>query len=194
MVSHKRSTTLSREAKTSLRKPRLRISFQTCSIGFISGVYGGIWNRTILSGNSNPADLCHAAPSQQRRIISSLYFSDSCFKKTHTGSIAIRHDKKVPITRQRFHCSVGVTILTNMVAGHTGTDPFPAPAVSWLVDPAKSGFILEHKADFPGVVDKLKFLYCGVNFFEAAISSSLAFLGCLLRGITFRHPCRCRTK
>ena len=65
-----------------------------------------------------------------------------------------------------------------MVAGHTGTDPFPAPAVFWLVDPAKSGFILEHKADFPGVVDKLKFLYCGVNFFEAAISSSLAFLGC----------------
>lgn len=81
MISHKRSTTLSKEGKTSLRKPRLRISFQICSIGFISGVYGGIWNRTILSGNSNPADLCHAAPSQQRRIISSLYFSDSCFKK-----------------------------------------------------------------------------------------------------------------
>ena len=72
-----------------------------------------------------------------------------------------------------------------MVAGHTGTDPFPAPAVFWLVDPAKSGFILEHKADFPGVVDKLKFLYCGVNFFEAAISSSLAFLGCLLRASPF---------
>ena len=35
---------------------------------------------------------------------------------------------------------------------------------------------------------------CCLNFFEAAISSSLAFLGCLLRGITFRHPCRCRTK
>ena len=93
-------------------------------------------------------------------------------KDTHTGSIAIRHDKKVPITRQRFHCSVSVTILTNMVAGHTGTDPFPAPAVFRSVDPAKSGFILEHKADFLVAVDKLKFLYCGVNFFEAAISSS----------------------
>ena len=81
MVSHKRSTTLSREAKTSLRKPRLRISFQICSIGFISGVYGGIWNRTVLSGSSNPADLCHVAPSQQRRIISSLYFSDAASKR-----------------------------------------------------------------------------------------------------------------
>ena len=42
MVSHKRSTTFSRVAKTSFRKPRLRISFQICSMGFISGVYGGI--------------------------------------------------------------------------------------------------------------------------------------------------------
>ena len=91
------------------------------------------------------------------------YISQTAASKRYSyRQFAIRHDKKVPITRQRFHCSVGVTILTNMVAGHTGTDPFPASAVFWLVDPAKSGFILEHKADFPGVVDKLKFLYCGV--------------------------------
>ena len=42
LVSHKRSTTCSRVANISLRKPSLRISFQICSMGFISGVYGGI--------------------------------------------------------------------------------------------------------------------------------------------------------
>ena len=81
MVSHKRSTTFSRVAKISLRNPRLRISFQICSIGFISGVYGGIWKRTIFSGNSNPTDLCHAAPSQQSNMMSSEYCSDNCFRK-----------------------------------------------------------------------------------------------------------------
>ena len=81
MVSHKRSTTFSRVAKISLRNPRLRISFQICSIGFISGVHGGIWKRTIFSGNSNPTDLCHAAPSQQSNMMSSEYCSDNCFRK-----------------------------------------------------------------------------------------------------------------
>ena len=73
MVSHKRSTTFSRVVKISLRKPRFRISFQICSIGFISGVYGGIWKRKMFFGSSNPWDLCHAAPSQQSKIISSGY-------------------------------------------------------------------------------------------------------------------------
>ena len=38
IVSHRRSTTFSNVANTSLRNPRLRISFQICSMGFISGV------------------------------------------------------------------------------------------------------------------------------------------------------------
>ena len=37
-------------------------------------------------------------------------------------------------------------------------------------------------------MDNFQGFYRGFNFFEAAISSSLAFLGCLLRGMTFRHP------
>ena len=75
-----------------------------------------------------------------------------------------------------------------MMAGHTGTDTFLAPAVFWLVDASKSSFILEHQTIFLAAVDNFQFFYFGVNFFEAAISSSLAFLGCLLRGMTFRHP------
>ena len=38
MVSHRRSTTFSKEANISLQKPLARSSFQICSIGFISGV------------------------------------------------------------------------------------------------------------------------------------------------------------
>ena len=62
MVSQRRSTTFSKVAKTSFRKPRFRISFQICSIGFISGVYGGIWKSTIFSGTSSVPDLCHTLP------------------------------------------------------------------------------------------------------------------------------------
>ena len=68
IVSQRRSTTLLRVAKTSFRNPLKRISFQICSIGFISGVYGGMWKIEIFSGICNPLDLCQAAPSQHKRI------------------------------------------------------------------------------------------------------------------------------
>ena len=68
MVSQRRSTTLSRVAKTSFRNPLKRISFQICSIGFISGVYGGMWKMDIFSGIFNAFDLCQAAPSQHKRM------------------------------------------------------------------------------------------------------------------------------
>ena len=157
MVSHRRSTTFSNVTKTSLRNPRFRISFQICSMGFISGVYGGMWKRIMFS-------------------------------------IAIRHDKKASLTGQRFYRPIGIAILPDMVAGHTGTYPFLAPAVFRPVDSTKSGLILEHKTDFLPAVDNFQLFHGVINFFEAAISSSLAFWGCLLRGITFRHPWRCRTK
>ena len=44
IVSHKRSITFFRVENSSFLKPRFRISFQICSIEFISGVYGGIIN------------------------------------------------------------------------------------------------------------------------------------------------------
>ena len=42
IAEQRRSTTLSSVRKTSFRKPIRRSSRQICSIGFISGVYGGI--------------------------------------------------------------------------------------------------------------------------------------------------------
>ena len=58
----------------------------------------------------------------------------------------------------------------------------------------KASFILEHQTDCFSAVDNFQFFDSGLNFFEASMVSSSAFLGCLLRGITLRHPCRCRTK
>ena len=42
IVAQRRSTTFSSVGKTSFRNPIRRSSRQICSIGFISGVYGGI--------------------------------------------------------------------------------------------------------------------------------------------------------
>ena len=77
MVSQSRSTTFSKVANTSLRKPVIRSSFQICSMGFISGVYGGMKNNSMFSGIWSLLDLCHAAPSQHSRIRSSGYCLDS---------------------------------------------------------------------------------------------------------------------
>ena len=86
-----------------------------------------------------------------------------------------------------------------MVARYAGTDSLFAPAVFGLVDSSEAGFILEHQAHFSTVftaaVDLFsQFGYFFFNFFEVSMTSSLAFFGCLLRGITFRHPCRFSTQ
>ena len=96
--------------------------------------------------------------------------------------------RKQSVTGQRLYRPIGIAILPDVVAGYTGTYPFLTPAVLGLVNSAKSSFILEHQANFLPAVDNFQIFYRGFNFFEAAISSSLAFLGCLLRGITLRHP------
>lgn len=82
IVSQRRSTTLLKEGNIWFRNPRSRTSFQICSIGFISGVYGGMKNNRILDGTISFADLCHAAPSQHKSIVSSGYASASVRKKT----------------------------------------------------------------------------------------------------------------
>ena len=60
----RRSTAFPNVANTSFRKPIRRSSFQICSTGFISGVYGGRKNNLMLSGSRRASDLCHAAPPQ----------------------------------------------------------------------------------------------------------------------------------
>lgn len=120
-------------------------------------------------------------------------------KQIHAHSIAIRHDKKAGISSKRLHSSVGISVFPDVVTGYTWTDSFFAPTVFRLVNSAKPRFVLEHQAHFStillAIVDFFtQFLYFFFNFFEAAMSSSVAFLGCLLRGMTLRHPCRCKTQ
>ena len=106
MVSQRRFITSSSELNTSFLNPMERICFQICSIGFISGVYGGIERSCIFSGQRNAFDLCHAAPSHTNRIISSGYCSEGFFKKyIGTFCIAIRHCQKETFSAQRFYCS-----------------------------------------------------------------------------------------
>ena len=88
MVSHKRSITAESESNTSFLNPIERICFQICSIGFISGVYGGMERSCIFSGQRNAFDLCHAAPSHTNRIISSGYCAESFSRNILVHSVS----------------------------------------------------------------------------------------------------------
>lgn len=83
-----------------------------------------------------------------------------------------------------------------MMTRYGWAEAFTAPAVFRFVDATKAGFVLEHEPYLfaaCGIVESLLFLYFSLNFFEASIASGVAFFGCLLLGLIFRHPCRCRT-
>ena len=88
MVSHKRSITAESESNTSFLNPIERICFQICSIGFISGAYGGMERSCIFSGQRNAFDLCHATPSHTNRIISSGYCSESFSRNILVHSVS----------------------------------------------------------------------------------------------------------
>ena len=110
----------------------------------------------------------------------------------HTGHIAIWHDQKTGFPGQWFYRAIYIAIFPNMVAGYRRSKSFLTPTVFWLVDPPKSCLILKHQ---PNIVEIfLQFCNSCVNFFETSMISSAAFFGCLLRGITFLHPCRCNTR
>ncbi len=120
-------------------------------------------------------------------------------KEIHANSITVRHDQEAALPGGRLHSSIGITIFPDVMTGNRWTDTLWTPAVFGLVDSPKPCFILEHQAHFSTVSILivnflLQFSYFFFNFFEAAMTSSLAFFGCLLRGITFRHPCRHNTR
>lgn len=100
IVSQRRFTTFSNVAKTSFRKPCVRSSRQICSIGFISGVEGGICKIVIFSGTSSLLDLCHVAPSQTTTTISFGNSSCSRFRKS-----CIHFVLQYGITKRNFHPS-----------------------------------------------------------------------------------------
>ena len=93
------------------------------------------------------------------------------------------------VPRQGLNRTVGISVFPNMVAWNAGPDAFLTPAVFGLVNSAKTCLILEHKAHFSTApVEIFQFTNGSFNFFEVSMTSSLAFFGCLLRGITFLQP------
>ena len=104
--------------------------------------------RQLQNGGSVP---CRTITAKQNNIIS-VFFRQLLQKDIHADSIAIGQDEKVPIACQRLHCAVSIAVLTDMMAGHAGTNTVPAPTVFRLVDPTKSSFILKHK---PNVFDSI---------------------------------------
>ena len=84
MDLQRRSTTLSIVWNTSFLKPTFLIPFQICSMGFISGVYGGIKAILMFSGTIKAFALCQAAPSHTRIILSFEYDSDKWLRNTFT--------------------------------------------------------------------------------------------------------------
>ena len=87
IVTHNRSTTFSNVWKTSFRNPFVLISLHICSIGFISGVYGGMFSSVMLSGIIIADDLCHEAPSHTINISSSEYSLDNSSMNTFMQTV-----------------------------------------------------------------------------------------------------------
>lgn len=88
MVSQRRFITSSSELNTSFLNPIERICFQICSMGFISGVYGGMERSCMFSGHFNAFDLCHAAPSHTSRMMSSGNRLESSAKNTFVHPVS----------------------------------------------------------------------------------------------------------
>lgn len=135
---------------------------------------------------------CSTITTQQNQVIREL-LRQLIKKDAHPIRIAVWKDQKKGISCNRFNSSISIPIFTNMVAWHGWTNTLFAPAVLWLVDSAEPSLILEHQPHFlmrsAFLVDIIcELVYSIVNFFEVSMTSSLAFFGCLLRGMIFLHP------
>ena len=131
---------------------------------------------------------CSSIAAHQNGILGKL-FGQFPQKQIHARSIAIGHNKKTGFTCKRLNRTIGISVFPNMVAWNAGSDAFLTPAVFWLVNSAKTCLILEHKAHFStSLVEIFQFFDSDINFFEVSMTSSLAFLGCLLRGMIFLQP------
>ena len=133
IVSQSLSTTFWSDLKTSFLKPCFLISFHICSIGFISGVYGGIKTSSIFSGILNEPDLCQAAPSHAYGITTKQLspVSGSTAPYTYLYSLIWWQgtDGLIPFSHQQYF---GLFIL-------------PKPASSWNISRTLS-YLLQFKS------------------------------------------------
>ena len=119
-------------------------------------------------------------------------------KNVDADGIAVWQHQEAALSSGRLDCTVGIAVFPDVMAWNRRTNALFAPAVFGFIDPSETRFILEHQTHFSTVSTTIvdffpQFFHFVFNFFEAAMTSSLAFFGCLLRGITFRHPFRSNT-
>lgn len=125
----------------------------------------------------------------QNDIISGILFRQFFEKDIHMIRVAIRHDQEKVFACYWLDCAISIHVFPDMMTWYIRSDSFRTPAVFRLVDSSEPCFVLEHQPYSLLWILYTMLLYCTLNFFEASIASSFAFLGCLDRGITFRHPC-----
>ncbi len=135
--------------------------------------------------------------AEQDQVILEL-FGKCLQENVGTDGIAVWKHQKAAFTGSRLNGSIGIAIFADMMAWNCRPDALFAPTVFWFIDSSETSLILEHQAHFSTVSTTiveffLQFLHFFFNFIEVAMTSPLAFFGCLLRGITLRHPFRSST-
>ena len=148
-----------------------------------------IWKRFQSSGLMPGCSI-----ADEHNVIVWIFCGQVLQKDIHANCIAVWKNEEAAITRYRINSTVSVSILANMMAGHTRADTFSTPAMLRFVNTTETCFVLEHEPNSFGVVENSsQFMDSGVNFFEASIASGAALFGCLLLGIFLLQPWRCST-
>ena len=134
--------------------------------------------------------------AEQNKVILVL-FGQRFEKNVGTDGIAVWQHQKAVFTGSRLNGPIGIPVFPDMMTGDRWANALLTPTVFGFIDSSKTCLILEHQPHFStistAIVDLFQFLYSFFNFFEVSMTSSLAFFGCRLRGITFRHPFRFST-
>lgn len=160
------------------------------------------WNKkqAYVFWNAKGAGLmpCSTITAKENYVVRIL-LCQVAQEEIYANCIIVWHDQETTLPGGRFDSSVGITIFADVMTRNRRANTLLAPAEFELVDSSKARFVLEHQAHFSAVSTAIvdfffQFSYFFFNFFEAAMTSSLAFFGCLLRGITFRQPCRHSTR
>lgn len=95
---------------------------------------------------------CGTITAKQNDILGIL-FRKMFQENIHAYRVAIRHDQEEAIACQWLYRTIGIAILSDVMAGHAGTYPFFTPAVFGFADSPKSGFILKYYANVTLPVD-----------------------------------------
>ena len=154
------------------------------------------WNveQRYVFGNFHRFGLVPGCPiADQQNIVIRILLGKLTKEDVHPFCIAIGQDQEEAFSCHRLNCTIGISILSDMVTWDFWSDTGRTPAILGFVDPSESCLILEHEPYFLLWILYTMLLYYAFNFFVAVISSSSAFFGCRDLGMTFRHLCLSRT-